>query len=163
MVLSLCQMINGKTLKDARFLFVILTMAFWTHTVRAQEAYAVLSVDKKNLTFYYDNNKAIHEGTVIPSDDFRTLERYKSGWGSYYNDITTIVFDSSFAGYNELTDTSVWFAGLNNLISIVDLKYLNTQNVTNMRGMFLYCPLLTSVDLSQLNMSQVTTMWKSTA
>ena len=49
------------------------------------------------------------------------------------------------------------FLGYNNVKSI-DLKYLDTSNVTNMSRMFETCTSLTSLDLSNFNTSNVTDM-----
>ncbi|MCR5643695.1 MAG: BspA family leucine-rich repeat surface protein [Prevotella sp.] len=127
------------------------------------EAYAVLSPDGKTLTFYYDDKVATREGKVFLSYNFRAEE--KNGWwytresyGIYYKDITTVVFDDSFANYEGLTSTAYWFHNLTDLTTVIGLENLKTDNVTNMSHMFSYCPLLTSLDIEALNTSKVTDM-----
>ncbi len=113
------------------------------------EAYAVLSDNNTVLTYYYDGNKALRKGLSLEDRD---------NWRVYYEDIISVRFDSSFAKYNTLTSTASWFWGFKNLTTIIDLCYLNTENVTNMWGMFYGCSSLTSLDLSNFNTSKVTNM-----
>ena len=49
------------------------------------------------------------------------------------------------------------FEGCTNLTNI-DLSSFNTQNVTNMEGMFFNCSNLTNIDLSSFNTQKVTKM-----
>ena len=126
-------------------------------TTATTEAYAVLSTDKKTLTFYYDTNKNSRPGTIYTSSNFRTSE--SNGWGGSASTITTVTFNSSFSSYTGLTSTAYWFRGMENLTSISGLSYLNTSNVTSMRDMFYDCKSLTSLYLSNFNTAKVTSMW----
>ena len=118
--------------------------------------YAVKSTDNTTLTFYYDNQKSSRTGTVYR---LITAERGEPGWRYDENlkDITTLVFDYSFANFHP-TKTSYWFCDMSNLTFIVDISNLNTQNVTKMEGMFECCSGLTTLDLSSFNTSNVTRM-----
>ena len=90
----------------------------------AQEPYAVLSADNTTLTFYYDGKKASRNGM-----DFRY-------WNDQRENITSVVFDKTFANYKDLTSTASWFYECSNLKTINGIENLNTANVTNMAWMF---------------------------
>ena len=51
-----------------------------------------------------------------------------------------------------------FFAWLTNLETIKDLKYLNTEQVTDMSNMFYGCSALTSLDVTHFNTAKVTNM-----
>ena len=122
----------------------------------AMEAYAALSTDSKTLTFYYDGQRISRTGTtyLIPwTSDY-------PGWTSNTGNstITTVNFDPSFDHYHGLTTTYDMFYGLRALTTINNLKYLHTENVTDMRRMFQNCSSLTSLDVSGFNTEKVTYM-----
>ena len=117
------------------------------------EPYAVLTNDNTRLTFYYDGNNARRGGMSIGpfnSNDVR--------WDGHHKNITTIVFDASFASYTSLTSTAYWFCECTNLKTIVGIENLKTSNVTDMERMFSDCYALSSLDLSHFDTSKVTTM-----
>ena len=71
--------------------------------------------------------------------------------------IKGVVFDKSFKTYAP-TSLYGFFRGLTKLETIKDLKYLNTEQVTNMSYMFSDCSALTSLDLSNFNTAKVRDM-----
>ena len=75
------------------------------------------------------------------------------------NELKTIKISGNGQGsaYNEALDEGL-LDGAENLIS-VDLTELNTSNVTNMRNMFYDCYSLTELDLSNFDTSNVTDMY----
>ncbi|MBR4441092.1 MAG: BspA family leucine-rich repeat surface protein [Bacteroidales bacterium] len=113
-----------------------------------REAYAVF--DDGTLTFKYDDQKPIGAyGMKIGDDD---------EWSDVAEQITKVVFDKSFADYRP-TSCYCWFSGCSNLKEIVDMdKYLNTENVTDMGGMFHGCSSLISLDVSNFNTNNVMNM-----
>ncbi len=116
------------------------------------EPYAVLSDDHTTLTFYYDEHKASRNGmNVGPFNNGAT-------WGDYANDITTVVFDESFAKCTSITSTAYWFYRFEHLKTIEGLKNLNTENVTSMFVMFNKCSSLESLDLSSFKTGNVKNM-----
>lgn len=119
------------------------------------ETYAVLSDDNTVLTFYYDNEKGDKEGalSVVP---FNNLEM--QSWYSSRENITSVVFNSSFANCDTLTSTAYWFYGCKNLTSITGIENLKTDIVTKMNNMFSDCYSLTSLDVSNFNTKNVTNM-----
>ena len=113
------------------------------------EPYAVLSQNNTVLTFYYDTNRGAFQGS---------MDVTSTAWLDFKEQITTAVFDASFADCTTLTNTSSWFADCKKLTIIEGIENLNTQNVTDMGGMFLGCDALTSLDVSHFNTENVTDM-----
>ena len=116
--------------------------------------YTVMSEENTILTFYYDNQRMERGGQMlIMQGNMNTCN-----WGDYVSDITTVVFDPSFASLKGLTRTASWFCGCENLTTISGLKYLNTAQVTDMSAMFSACCSLQSLDLSHFDTHEVTNM-----
>lgn len=119
------------------------------------EAYTVLTND--TITFYYDDKRIKSQGTICNrtsnGEKFLYLN-YNKGW--LYN-IKTAKFDPSFANYYA-TNMSGSFAYCTNMTEIIDIKYLKTDSVTDMREMFSDCRSLKNIDLSHFNTSKVKDM-----
>ena len=115
--------------------------------------YAALSENGKTLTFYCDKQRDSRPGKTYdlnePGDD--------PEWYGDIADITTVVFDSSFANARPVS-TSNWFFDISTLTNIIGIEYLNTSRVTNMSNMFHECERLTSIDLSHFDTGKVTNM-----
>ena len=136
---------------------------YFTDAAGSAEAYAAFNSDYTVLTFYYDNQKAFRNGMDLgpfPNADYR-------GWNGYASNITKVVFDSSMDSYTGLTSTASWFWEFTNLEEVVDIKYLHTDNVTSMDGMFgiwggtgstPYTGKLPAVDMTHFNTSKVVNM-----
>ena len=116
--------------------------------------YAVLSEDNTTLAFYYDKNKKKKGGMDIGPFTFE----FDSGWYEHRKNITTVIFDESFADCTSISSTAYWFYECENLSSITGIEKLNTANVTNMRCMFEGCSCLTSLNVSNFNTQNVTNM-----
>ena len=116
-----------------------------------EEAYAVLK--DNTLTFYYDNKRPTSSLSMYV---WKLEDYYVSDcpWRGY---MTKVVFDSSFANYRPIS-TAHWFYGCKGVNDIVNLKYLNTSNVTDMTRMFFGCSSLTSLDVSNFNTANVKDM-----
>ena len=112
------------------------------------EAYAVVDEEAHTLVFYYDINKSTREGEVIPIGD--------NDW--YWHEIYTVTVDPSMANCHSLTSTKGMFSHMEFVDEIIGLEYLNTENVTDMSGMFNGSCQLQSLDLSNFNTSKVTDM-----
>ena len=124
----------------------------------AQEPYFVLTEDNTVLTFYYDDNRGSRGGQYIGpfgTESGPIDAPVQRPWGS---NITTVVFDDSFANYSGLTSTKYWFYGCSNLSTITGIENLRTDNVTDMTVMFYNCYSLTSLNLSHFNTQNVTSM-----
>ena len=86
------------------------------------------------------------------------LEASEPGWWSTHRyEIKKVVFDASFANARP-TSCYKWFHHCTNLATIEGIENLNTENVTNMHGMFFYCPNLSSLDLTNFSTGNVTDM-----
>ena len=120
------------------------------------ESYAVFDKATNTLTFKRDTNKpagafALNEGDNAPG-------WYKSnGYVSNANTIEKVVFDASFANARP-TSCCKWFFGCTDLTTIEGIEYLNTENVTEMSGMFCGCKALTMLDVSKFDTKNVQSM-----
>ena len=86
------------------------------------------------------------------------LEASEPGWWSTHRyEIKKVVFDASFANARP-TSCYKWFHHCTNLATIEGIENLNTENVTNMHGMFFNCPNLSSLDLTNFSTGNVTDM-----
>ena len=122
-----------------------------TEPVGDGEPYVVFN--DGTLTFYCDNQRSSRQGTKYELNEGNK----KPGWSENANNITTVVFDSSFANARPKS-TYYWFRDAKSLSDIVDVKYLNTSNVTNMSYMFYGCSGLMSLDVSKFVTSNVKDM-----
>ena len=132
------------------------TTGYFTYKATT-EPYAVLDESTNTLTFKLDNNQptgvafALNEGENLP-------DWYKSDWHNVNtNIIKKVVFDASFANARP-TSCYKWFYGCTHLTTIEGIEYLNTENVTDMSGMFYGCSALRTLDLSSFNTKNVTNM-----
>jgi surface protein len=120
-------------------------------SIWAQDDYAV--VKDGTITFYYDNNKASHDGKV-----YNVTNELKIGIPSWNNDnFKTAVFDESFSNYTPST-AAWWFNGCSSLTEVKGLSNLNLSEATNMSYMFAACSGLEKLDLSGLSTSNVKDM-----
>jgi len=115
------------------------------------EPYAVF--DNGTLTFYYDEEKQSRGGYEVGPF---VLDEER--WGDHSANITTVVFDPSFANCTSLTSTAYWFFECYNLTTIKGIENLKTGNVTDMSAMFYQCKGLTSLDLTNMDTRNVTNM-----
>ena len=120
------------------------------------ESYAVFDEATNTLTFKHDTNKpdgafALNEGENLPNW-YRT-----DFYGNNSLSIKKVVFDASFANARP-TSCYRWFFNCKYLTTIEGIEYLNTENVTNMSGMFWGCAALTTLDVSHFDTQNVTDM-----
>ena len=113
-------------------------------------AYAEFDNVTETLTFRYKGVKpegayGLNEGRNLPD------------WNNLGTNVKKVVFDASFASARP-TNCYGWFKGFTNLTTIEGFEYLNTENVTNMTGVFNGCSALTSLDLTNFNTAKVTDM-----
>ena len=104
----------------------------------------------ETLTFRYKGVKpegayGLNEGRNLPD------------WNNLGTNVKKVVFDASFASARP-TNCYGWFKDFTNLTTIEGFEYLNTENVTNMTGVFNGCSALTSLDLTNFNTAKVTDM-----
>lgn len=121
--------------------------------VKPKEAYAVFN--DSTLTFYYDDKMDNRNGEVYDEEGFRP---YYWGWRDIRNMIKTVVFDTSFANYDQLTTIYGWFQNCNYLEEIVGMENLVTTNIINMACLFSGCKRLEYVDVSHFDTKNVRTM-----
>ena len=119
----------------------------------APVAYVVYTADDNTLTFYYDNQRSHHDGTIF----FLNTNKNRPAWQDLATNVKKAVFDPSFADARPTT-TYNWFHGMAFMKTIEGLEYLNTSEVTYMNYMFYDCSDLTSIDVSHFNTDKVTNM-----
>lgn len=124
----------------------------------AKEAYAVYDSSDTSLTFFRDDIGKYTNGQVDGTKTYYTgiesTGRANPPWYSNRADVTTVIFKDVIKPIS----CYEWFYGMENLIDIVDLKYLNTSNVTDMKLMFYNCNSITTLDVSHFDTHNVTDM-----
>ena len=116
-----------------------------------KEIYAVLS--GKTMTLYYDLDKASKSGVMKWTVD----EGMRNVDDTDAEKIKTVVLDESMKDAMP-SSTAYWFFSIQNIGSITNLEYLNTDLVTDMSYMFANCLSLFSLDLGNFNTQNVTDM-----
>ena len=116
----------------------------------SRPAYAEFDKSTGTLTFKCSTSKPagvydLNEGRILPD------------WNNLRTNVKKVVFDASFASARP-TNCYGWFKDFTNLTTIEGFEYLNTENVTNMTGVFNGCSALTSLDLTNFNTAKVTDM-----
>ena len=116
----------------------------------SRPAYAEFDNSTGTLTFKCGLSKpagayGLNEGRNLPD------------WNNLGTNVKKVVFDASFASARP-TNCYGWFKDFTNLTTIEGFEYLNTENVTNMTGVFNGCSALTSLDLTNFNTAKVTDM-----
>ena len=120
------------------------------------ESYAVFDEATNTLTFKHDTNKPA--GAFALNEDYNAPGWYKpDDYGDNTNIIKKVVFDASFANARP-TSCYEWFFGCTDLTTIEGIENLNTENVTDMSGMFYGCSALTTLDVSNFDTKNVTNM-----
>ena len=136
---------------------------YFIHTnISADENAEAYTVYKDGtLTFYYDGNKSIREGTKYQLNTGEHFPGWTDDTGGAFPtsspdpenhsaDITRVVFAPSFYNARPVS-TSKWFCDCVNLDTIIGWEYLNTSEATNMGYMFSNCSKLTDYDLDFSN------------
>ena len=142
--------------------FIALLLLPQAAQAQSKEAYVVKSIDKKTLTFYYDDQKSSRTGTVWGFKETKeeygnTYPAWSGTWGTPESEVTTAVFDASFKNYRPKS-TEQWFLRFENLEKIEGLEYLNTSAVTTMADMFRSCKKLTQLYLTNFKTEKVQDM-----
>ncbi len=107
------------------------------------------------MTFYHDGMRS-QRGETGATYEINTGENAPE-WLAKSADITSVIFDSSFANVYPTT-THQWFYGMSNLTYVGNLWNFNTSEVTDMASMFEGCTSLTDLYLRNFNTDKVTTM-----
>lgn len=104
----------------------------------------------------YFNNQKITK--VWTNSDITSSGNTTPKWIPYVKGtVTLVVFDSSFSSIKPYS-LCEWFRDCENLVKIDGIGNLNFNNVSNMRGTFMNCSKLASIDCSIFNTSNVTDM-----
>ena len=114
------------------------------------EIYAVFDDAAKTMTLYYDENRDQRGGIL----DWTYYDNMPEAEKNRIKSVKTIIMDASMKDARP-TSTCCWFCLFIGMTQIQHLDYLNTEEVTDISGMFMYCQSLSSVDLSHFNTSNV--------
>ena len=117
-------------------------------TGKLKEMYSVLGSDGKTLTIYYDDQCETRKGDIYWNS---------SNSGKYRTAVTKVVFDATMDKFHP-TSMKRWFSDYEVLEEIVDIKYLHTDQVTNMTETFAHCYVLKELDVSHFQTTKVTSM-----
>ena len=107
----------------------------------------VLTLSTKELTA---SEKSKDGGTF----DLTSSDYVDGTWGKY----ARTMLSANIKDHMAPSDTSNWFAQMFSIEAINNIQNLDTSKDTDMRGMFGFCPALTSLDVSHFNTSNVTDM-----
>jgi len=135
-----------------------------TYSPVETDAYAVFDSSDGSFTFFRDIKGKYTDGQVSGTKTYYTgfeditgetdPSWYNSGYHVQKNTIKTVAFKDKI----KPKTCYDWFSGAVSLTSIIGLDKLDTENVTNMYGMFSGCTGLTSLDLSSFSNENVTNM-----
>lgn len=126
---------------------VLWKKAGWTPPSTTPEAYATL-INGNTLEFRYDGFRQSFDTTYNLNTYFNM-----PAWRSVQDNITTVNFHSSFANY--FPTTFAYWLCCKNLTQINNIENLNTSGSNNMHCMFSSCENLTSLDLTNFDMTNV--------
>ena len=125
-------------------------------TPAERKMWTILKDNQMGVSFrnYYDNQKTTRSGVVAEwTETIGTINLSNTN----KNAVTSIVLDPSMQNARP-TSTALWFYNFANATRITGLNYLNTSEVTNMRGMFYSCEAVTTLDVSGFDTKNVTDM-----
>ena len=133
-------------MRKLRFILATLLAIASTAGAQAQEAYAVVTNEDGvhvAVAFYYDTNKASFSGldNTTVVENLNEEGVYNKWCGS---SVRTVTFDESFKNYTGLTSLYRWFYYCSALREI-DVTNLNVTNVTRTEDMFAGCSKLETI------------------
>ena len=103
------------------------------------------------LTFQYGYKKTIDHSNG--EYELNIGSNYPGWITDHKTDITKVVFDESFKIARPTTGSNWFFC--ENLVTIENISYLNTSEMTDMSDMFYNCKKLQSLDVSNFNTAKV--------
>jgi surface protein len=129
------------------------------------EVYTAFNAATGILTYYYNDQRAARTaaGEITELyDPVNNPDALDYRWGEYHLQITKIKVDVSMKDAH-LTSTYCMFcqgfSGLTNMTEIEGIENLVTDEVKDMKCMFMNCTALTSLNLSSFNTANVTDMF----
>ena len=121
------------------------------------KAYAVFNEEDATLSIYNNNSYGNFDDSVIIFE-YSASGETAPGWAARSADIRNVEVRTSFSSGITITSTRMWFAGMSNLEEVRYLNNLNTENITDMSGMFSGCSKLPALDFSDWSPKNVTDM-----
>ena len=138
------------------------------HFCKPKDVYTYYNSNTHSLSYYYDDQMASRSG--IYKELYDPMENpYEPRFLAYHEEVTHARIDPSMKDYpyNSMAymfggnfNGEIGWYGLDNMVILEGLEYLNTSRVENMERMFFECSALVSLDLSKFNTSSVTNMWE---
>ena len=122
------------------FMIAIMIMLF-SLPANAQGTVGYAKWDASSTTLTFKGGESVPEGAFALNTGSKS-----PGWNVGKESVTKVVFDESFKDVRP-TSCYQWFGGSWGLTTIEGIENLNTEEVTNMSGMFYDCQSLTSLDL----------------
>ena len=129
------------------------------------EVYTEFVEETGTMTYYYDDKRESRTGVTELYDPVNNPDAVR--FAGYNKKVTKVAIDSSMRRANLTSFRNMSYGGfdsetftmytLSNVTAIEGLENLNTEIVTDMNSMFQY-PLVTSIDVSSFNTSNVTNM-----
>ena len=139
----------------------LLVFCVSAHTVMADTPLAYYEVSSHTLWFRVVSDAAASEflaehpqSAWSGEEQMRTGQMKKAPWLAYKDEITTVIFEPSFALFHPTT-VYAWFSGCKNLTSLIGTGNLKLNEATDMQYMFSDCSSLKEIDLSGLNTKNV--------
>lgn len=133
---------------------ILILLSFATFAQSVKVPYVV--INDGTATFYYKDKDSKPTGALPIQTNIDIVDWTEDVRGS----VIKVAFDDSFKEYKP-TSCAYWFYYFRNLTEISGMKdNLNTENVTNMGGMFEACVSLQNLDLSGFNTSNVQYMYE---
>jgi len=126
---------------------------FTTFADFPEEIYAVLSMDQKTMTLYFDRKREARSGVT----DWSIYRSYTESFSETGYKVTSIILDESMQNARP-TSTASWFKYFSHVTGFQHLEYLNTSDVTDMSLMFWGGYSLTALDVTGFDTKNVTDM-----
>ncbi len=148
---------GGKCISFALTLMLTLVAFLLPSNAMADEPWVEYDSNTTTLTFKYGVIPTSTDENITVYDFFLGDDSDYPYWVKDQKDVTSVVFDESFAQVRP-TSCNGWFQDMANLTSIKGIEYLNTEEVQYFNNMFCGCAALNSVDLTKFNTEKATTM-----
>lgn len=133
-------------------IMVFMSLSGWAD----EQGYAIFDESTGTLTFKYGEKPKGDNVYDTDNTNYKWLNNPPK-WDCLQ--LKKVFFESTYAKARPKS-TALWFANAESLTEIVNLKYLDTSNVTDMSDMFYNCSSLSNVDVSHFNTGNVTSMYR---
>ena len=147
-------------------ILLFLLLGLLPQLIHAQTAKAIWCSGNTTLYFTYDTNTyaagGTYEGQTIT--DVYTINAngyinlWNIPWYSVRKSVTQVEIASNFTAFIP-TSLAYWFSDFTELTTVTGEEFLNKSNITSMYYLFENCRNLSSINVSNWDMSEVTNMY----